>query len=316
MAQQEAAPSPEGLLDALFPSYSHSYSARDVCLYALGVGCGAADLRFTFEGAKDFAVLPTFFAIPAHPAIHAVPLDRFLPQCNPSRGLHAEQYIELPSERPPTDADVVTSVQVVDAQSKAKGAVVVVRTVTKDARLGHTLAVNEFTSFILGTAPFQGIRRPRARAPAATAPNAPPQRAPDAVVEEATTRDQAALYRLSGDLNPLHIDPETAAFVGGYDRPILHGLCTMGVSARLVLREFGGGDPAAVRSIKVRFSKHVFPGDTLQVAMWADPGANAVIFETRVKGRPGAAISNAAVVFRPGRMGGGPAAAAAAASKL
>jgi hypothetical protein len=81
-----AAPGTEGLLDALFPAHRHAYSARDVCLYALGVGCGAADLRFVYEGAAEFAPLPTFFAIPAHPAIHAVPLDRFLPKCNPRLG--------------------------------------------------------------------------------------------------------------------------------------------------------------------------------------------------------------------------------------
>lgn len=188
-----------------------------------------------------------------------------------------------------------------------------VRTLTRDAALGHALAVNEFTSFVLGAKPFRGASRPKPRARDAVAPNAPPARSPpDCVVDVPTTTDQAALYRLSGDLNPLHIDPGFAKHVG-FARPILHGLCTMGCSVLAVLRQYGGGDPASVRSVKVRFTRHVFPGDTLRVAMWALPTENRVVFETRVAGREreGAAISGAAVVFREGRM-----AAAAAASKL
>lgn len=302
---------PQALLEVKLPTYRHTYTPRDLCIYALGVGCGAADLKFVFEAAPGFSALPTFFTVLAHPAVYGVPLARFVPGCDPSKGLHAEHYLELVGERPPTGADATTSTQVVDVQSKGKGAVVVVRTVTTDAQLGHCIAINEFTSFMLGTEPFEGVKRPLARSTAATAPNRPPDRPPDVVAEVATTADQAALYRLSGDLNPLHIDPEVALHVG-FDKPILHGLCTMGISARAVLREFGGGDPSVFKSIKVRFSKHVFPGDTLQVAMWALPESDTVIFETRVKGRQGAVISNAAVVCRPGRMAGRRRGAAAA----
>ncbi|KAI8471637.1 MAG: hydroxysteroid dehydrogenase [Monoraphidium minutum] len=321
MAATQQQHEPQALLQLRLPTYRHTYTERDLCLYALGVGCGAGDLRFVFEGAPGFGALPTFFTVPAHPALYRVPLAAFVPGCDPTKGLHAEQYLELVSERLPTSAEVTTTTEVVDVQDKGKGAVTVVRTVSTDAQLGHTLAINEFTSFILGTKPFKGAAHPLPRAAAATAPNRPPARPADVIVEEAITPDQAALYRLSGDLNPLHIDPAAAAHVG-FGRPILHGLCTMAVSARLVLAEFGGGDAAAVKSVKVRFSKHVFPGDTCSVHMWALPGGDAVVFETRVKGREGAAISNAAVVFRPGRMarrgsgGGGGAAAAAAASKL
>eukprot|EP00198_Chlamydomonas_reinhardtii_P001883 XP_001691219.1 predicted protein [Chlamydomonas reinhardtii] len=119
--------------------------------------------------------------------------------------------------------------------STSKGLVVVLRTVTTDAVSGRDVAINEFTTFILG-------------------------------------KGDAALYRLSGDFNPLHIDPQVSARVG-FQQPILHGLCSMGISVRLVLRRFGGDDPARLKSVKVRFAKPVLPGETLRVEMWAEPSA-------------------------------------------
>lgn len=310
----------ERLLSAEYPTYRHRYTSRDLSLYALGLGCGAADLRYVYELHGRFEALPTFLAVAAHPALYSVDLGASIPGCDPAKGVHAEHYIELsgsPSAatRAPDDPsgrEVVTRAEVVDAQSKSKGAVVVTRTETRDASLGHLLAVNEFTSFVLGARPFKGAPRPKPRPRAAVAPNAPPARAPDFVADVPTSHDQAALYRLSGDLNPLHIDPGVAAHVG-FDRPILHGLCTMGASVLAVLRAYGGGDPSGVRSAKVRFSNHVFPGELLRVSMWADVREGRVVFETRVVGRRGApAISGAAVVFQEGRMSTSAAAAAAA----
>jgi hypothetical protein len=113
------------------------------------------------------------------------------------------------------------------------------------------LCVNEFTSFLLGTHPFTSVAAPLARDAAATARHQPPTRPPDAVVEAPTTASQAALYRLNGDYNPLHIDPAVAQGAG-FQRPILHGLCSMGMAVRAVVAAFAGDDPSAVLSVKVR----------------------------------------------------------------
>lgn len=119
-------------------------------------------------------------------------------------------------------------------------------------------------------------------------------------MSEAVGNSQAALYRLSGDYNPLHIDPAVSKEVG-FEKPILHGLCTFGISAKHVLQQFGGGDPNAFQSIKVRFVKHVYPGETITTEMWVED-ANLVVFRTVVLERKVVAIANAGVVFRPGML--------------
>lgn len=289
---------PEALMTKRLGSYTHEYSERDLALYALGLGCGVQDLQYVYECHQAYAALPTFAVIPAHPVAMFVPLEQYIPNYDRAKALHGEQYLEIKAPLPPA-ATVVTTAQVVDVQDKGKGAVVVLRTVTHDKQTGHELAVNEFTTFVLGTGRFESVKSPLPRSPAATAANSPPSWPPDAVREVATTVDQAALYRLSGDYNPLHIDPEVSRRVG-FERPILHGLCSMGVSVRQVLRAFGGDDPATVHSIKCRFAKHVFPGETLVVSMWVS-SPTTVVFETSVQERPGAkAITGAAVEFQPG----------------
>jgi acyl dehydratase len=131
------------------------------------------------------------------------------------------------------------------------------------------------------------------RGPAST--DAIPQRPPDATITQATTPTQALLYRLSGDTNPLHADPALAA-AGGFDRPILHGLCSYGFAARALLKVFGGNDPSRLRSIRARFAKPVFPGDVLTTELWQDGGT--VAFRTRVAARDEIVLANGAAEMR------------------
>mgnify|MGYP003695155355 FL=1 len=126
----------------------------------------------------------------------------------------------------------------------------------------------------------------------------PPARAPDAVEEVPTSPFQSQLYRLSGDYNPLHISADFAQMVG-FKEPILHGLCTLGMSARGLLRAFAGNDPARFHSIKLRFSKPVIPGQTLRVEMW-DEGDGRIVFQTKVKETGAVVINNAVFRVRPG----------------
>ncbi|KAJ3013136.1 UNVERIFIED_CONTAM: hypothetical protein HDU68_000864 [Siphonaria sp. JEL0065] len=166
----------------------------------------------------------------------------------------------------------------------------VVGVTTKDATTGEVYCENEYTNFIRGSGGSGSSKS--VRTGAAVANNDPPKRPADVVVVEKTSEDLAALYRLSGDYNPLHIDPQMAA-MGGFKVPILHGLCSYGIACRTILREFGGNDPASFKTSKVRFAKHFFPGETAEIHMWKE-GAT-VIFQVRVVERNVVVISNAAV---------------------
>lgn len=169
---------------------------------------------------------------------------------------------------------------------KGKAAAVTSRVVTKDKHSGKVIFENESTIFIRGSGGFGGPREGLDRG-AATAANIPPTRAPDAVVEEKTLPIQAALYRLSGDYNPLHasyssqltfmryltplqVQPEFAA-LGGFDKPILHGLASFGFSGKHILKTFG-----PFEDIKARFAGVVYPGETLVTEMWKE--GDKVIF--------------------------------------
>jgi 3-hydroxyacyl-CoA dehydrogenase/3a,7a,12a-trihydroxy-5b-cholest-24-enoyl-CoA hydratase len=270
-----------------------SYDERDLSLYALGVGAGtnpldSNELVFLNERGANFQPLPTYAAIPAANAMLQLALQgQSLPGLNVGfdRILHGEQYVEL--KRPlPLTARLKHKIRLRDAYDKGEHAVAVVEVKSFD-EAGREVAHNEMTSFLRGCGGWGGDRGPSGEV------NVPPAREPDAILEEKTSDTQALLYRLSGDWNPLHIDPEFAkAF--GFDRPILHGLCTFGYAGRHVLKAFCAGDPRRFRSIKVRFAGVVFPGETLVTRMWkvAD---NKVLFETSVKERDKVVIRNAAV---------------------
>jgi acyl dehydratase len=240
-------------------SVTHAYTERDVMLYALGVGCGADDLPFVYE--RELRVLPTFAVIPAFPAM--LNLGGAM-DVNPAMVLHGEQRIELHAEIP-TSGTITTTPTIKAIYDKVKGAVVVVETESVDAK-GRLLFRNTSSIFARGEGGFGGDRGPGG------ARNVPPDRPPDRSIAMKTLPQQALLYRLSGDMNPLHADPDFAK-LGGYDRPILHGLCTFGFAGRAVLEAWCGKDPARLRAFEVRFSGVVFPGETITTDMWqVEPG--------------------------------------------
>ena len=204
--------------------------------------------------------------------------------------LHGEQFLEIKKYPIPTSETLTSHPVLLEVADKGSAAVVVTRTETRDST-GDLIFVNEFTVFIRGSGNFGGPTKVADRG-AATAPNKPPARKPDAIVEEKTTENQAVLYRLSGDRNPLHVDPEFSK-VGGFKIPILHGLCFMGIAGKHIYQTFG-----PFKNIKVRFAGVVLPGQTLRTEMWKE--GNKVIFQTGVveTGKP--AIAAAAVELLEG----------------
>jgi acyl dehydratase len=251
------------LVGLALPPLEHRWTARDVILYALGVGATAADLDLVYEG-RGPRVLPTFAVIPSS---HFLPA--FLDAVDFELGnlLHGEQSIML--HRPiPTDASVESTRRCVDVWDKGSAAVIVWESVTSDG--DGPLFTTTNASFIRGAGGFGGERGP------AGARNAPPDRPPDTTLSVATSPDQAALYRLSGDLNPMHIDPEMARSFG-YERPFLHGLCTYGVVARAVIGAVADGVPERLEAYEARFAGIVYPGDTLRVNVWRTADDEALL---------------------------------------
>jgi acyl dehydratase len=240
---------------------THKYSWKDTVLYALGVGAKADELDFLFEmnGPK---VLPTFAVVPSFTSMLSVAGDL---GANPMMIVHGEQKIVLHRPVPPS-GELSTVSEVKGIYDKGKGAVVFVEARTTDEK-NEPVFDNYFSIFVRGEGGFGGDRGPEA-----LKADPPAGKAPDFTMTEATTAEQALLYRLSGDLNPLHASPQFAK-MGGFDRPILHGLCTYGHAGRAVLKHAAGGDPTRLKSFAARFAGIVFPGDTLTTEGWqVEPG--------------------------------------------
>lgn len=237
------------------------WDSRDAMIYALGVGAGQADaadeLSFTTENSVGHPqrVLPTFGAIIADFLVSEwVDIGEF----DDEMLVHAEQHLEVLGELPVAgEAEVVTTVEGI--YDKGSGALVVTLATARDPRTGTELVRSRASQFIRGEGGF-GIAGPRESWER-------PEREPDLVISTRIREDQALLYRLSGDRNPLHSDPAFAARAG-FPRPILHGMCTYGVTARLLLNSFCDGDPSRFRSLSARFSAPVYPGDELTVEVW------------------------------------------------
>ncbi|RMD39243.1 hypothetical protein DV735_g5887, partial [Chaetothyriales sp. CBS 134920] len=262
-----------------------NYDDRDVILYNLSLGAKRTQLDLVFENAENFQVLPTFGVVPYFSAVAPFELSDIVPNFSPMLLLHGEQYLEIRKLPIPTAAKTISYPKLVEVVDKGSAAIVVTGTVTKDATTGEDLFYNESTVFIRGSGGFGGPKKGTNRG-AATAVHTPPKRAPDTVTEEKTGEDQAALYRLNGDRNPLHIDPEFSK-VGGFKTPILHGLAFLGISGKHVFQNYG-----PIKNIKVRFAGTVLPGQTLVTEQWKE--GNKVIFQTKVKETGKLAIAGAA----------------------
>lgn len=258
---------------------TYTYSWRDTVLYALGVGAKVPDeldVLFEMQGPK---VLPTFAVVPSFTAMLQV--------CgklgaNMAMVVHGEQTIRL--HRPIAASGTLSTVAVVTGiYDKGKGAVAVVEAKTVDEKQ-QPVFDNVFSIFVRGAGGFGGERGPE------TVVVEPPDRTPDFAITERTSPEQAALYRLSGDLNPLHISPQMAKAVG-FDRPILHGLCTYGFAGRAVVRAVCGGDTSKLRSFSARFSAPVMPGDELTTSGWLHTDGSYLIRVTTGDGKT--VLSNA-----------------------
>jgi acyl dehydratase len=252
-----------------------SWDHKDALLYALGVGAGQIDptgfeLEFTTENSQNVTqqVLPTF---PVIVGMGAGKMPSF-GDINWAMLVHGEQRVELFGPLP-VEGTVVSTTRIVGIYDKGSGALAVMETESKYKDTGKPAFKTRFGAFIRGEGGFGDSRGEEL-------PSRPkiPERAPDHEVTYATRSDQALLYRLSGDRNPLHADPEFAK-LAGFAKPILHGLCTYGVTGRALLHTLAGSDPARFKVMDARFSKPVMPGDTLTVKMWEE-GAAKALFQT------------------------------------
>lgn len=257
-----------------------SFGSKDLILYALGIGASVKnpkDMRFLYENHPDFGAIPSYFVLPGlllsmtsslvGSAVTHTKVDF-------TNILHGEQYIEIVSDIP-LAATLVTKGKVLDVMDKKSGAVVVTQANSYDES-GSLIVINQSQTFVVGAGNFNGKKTP---GPGVIQAIPAPSRNPDSTIRYKTSEDQAAIYRLSGDLNPLHIDPNVA-LMAGFKVPILHGLCTLGFSVRAVLEKYADNNPALFKAVKVRFTKPVIPGQTLQIDMWRD--GNRIFFKTSV----------------------------------
>ncbi|CAN5411385.1 MaoC/PaaZ C-terminal domain-containing protein [soil metagenome] len=256
-----------------------SWTAKDALLYAVGIGAGQADLQFSTENTKDIAqvVYPTFaVAAGSGSAPSGVSALSKVGSFNWAMLVHGSQAITL--HRPiPVAASATSQDRIVAMYDKGKAAIVVVENEVSTTE-GEPLWKTRSAVFIRGEGGWGGDRGPSGPQ------NEPPAGAvPDHQVTLQTSPDQAFVYRLSGDRNPLHTDPSFAA-LGGFDRPILHGLCTYGFTGRALLAKLADNDVARFRHIEGRFTSPVMPGEALTVRIWRTSDDTAV-FTTSVGNR-------------------------------
>jgi acyl dehydratase len=267
-----------------FPEIEHAYTEKDTILYALGLGCGsdpgeADDLKYVYE--QGLLALPTMAVVLASPGNWLGSKESTVDY---TKVLHGEQYLTLHRPIPPA-GKVMGRGRIVDLldKGKDKGAVLYAERTISDKATGALIATMTSAAMLRGDGGFGGKLGPQ------PAPHVLPESAPTAHVDIKTHPNSALIYRLSSDWNPLHADPKIAA-AGGFKSPILHGLCTYGVAGRALVKACCGGDPARLKSMQVRFSSPVYPGETIRTEMW--PDGNRVGFRARAVERNVVVLNN------------------------
>lgn len=284
----------EKIVGYQFPDQPVGWTKRDIITYAYGIGAKSTDLRFAYELHPDFAVFPTY------PAVLALKLDAEdvtvfadvmksrpgppgLPKFDPKRGVHGSQAVEilkpLPAE---SGAGWVLKQRLVSFQENKSGVVFENEAALVDPK-GVTYAKLFSSSFNLG-AKITGQKFSKVIGGPPKGKGIPRDRKPDWVIHDQTTPEQALIYRLSGDYNPLHIDPAIGQ-AAGFGGVILHGLSTFGFGARAILSAIAGNDPSALKYYGVRFTSPVKPGDALEVSAWevgpGPDGTTEIAFEAK-----------------------------------
>ncbi len=277
----------EKLLNHRIEPVRQRYRKRDAIFYALSVGFGGDPLD---ERQLDF--------VDHHRALRAVPSMAIVLGSpgfwlrDPATGVdavrlvHGEQSIEWHATLAP-EGEVIGESRITGIVDKGegKGALLYSQKQLRDAATAALIATARSTTFLRGDGGFGGPTGP------VRAPHATPLTSPDIICDLPTRPEQALWYRMNGDDNPLHADPRTAR-EAGFPRPILHGLCTLGVVAHSLLRELGGYDPARMKSLDLRFSAPVFPGETIRTEIWRDGS-----FRARVVERDSIVVNNGKAVF-------------------
>jgi acyl dehydratase len=274
-----------------FPDVEHRYSARDTMLYALGLGCGsdptdADDLRFVFE--EGLMALPTMAVVLGGPGFW---IRNEKTGVDWRKILHGEQGLTL--HRPlPAAGTVIGRTRIKDIVDKGRerGALMFTERSIVDKETGAEIATLTSTTVMRGDGGFGGPSGPT------PAPHALPDRAPDAALDIATLPQAALIYRLSGDMNPLHADPKVAT-TAGFPRPILHGLCSFGIAGRALLKLACGNDPARLTHMQLRFSAPAYPGETIRTEIWRD--GERVSFRARALERDAVILNNGLARIAP-----------------
>jgi len=276
------------VLSYKFPASEGGWNRDDAILYHLGVGAGVpqtdpGELEYTYE--KSLKVLPSFSTVAdlgGFPNLLNVPGLTF----NLALLLHGEQEIELHQPLPP-EAKLKSETRIAEIYDKGKAALLILEVSTVDAE-GDPLFTNRMSLFLRGEGGFGGPAGPKAQ-------NTTPDREPDGTVESKTLPQQALLYRLNGDKNPLHCDPDFAK-LAGFEIPIIHGLCSYGIACKAVVDSALDGDVTRVARYSARFKGVGFPGETFVTRYWREN--ETIQIECRAKERDAIIISNASFQLR------------------
>jgi acyl dehydratase len=274
-----------------FEDIVQAYDTRDTLLYAIGVCCGddpvdARDLRFAYE--ENLQALPTMATVLCSPGFWLKQPDTGVDW---RHVLHGEQFLTIHRPLPPAGKLVGRQhIEEIIDKGPGRGALIYIKRELKDAETGELVCTVGLSSFARADGGFGGPSGP------ARPPHKIADRSPDLVCDLRTWTHSALIYRLNGDYNPLHADPAIAT-AAGFERPILHGLCTYGVAGRALIRSLCDNDASRLRQLNVRFSAPVYPGETIRTEIWKE-GEGAAGFRCRVVERDLVVLDNGMARFQ------------------